>query len=397
MEQIYIAGAVRTPIGAFLGALSTVSPQDLGSIAIKESIKRAGITPQDVDEVILGCVLQGGLGQNIARQAALKAGVPNEVAAQTVNMVCGSGLRSIVDSSRLIANKEADIVIAGGTESMSAAPYFLPKARNGYRMGDGEIKDLMITDGLTCAIGEYHMGLTAEKVAEVFSVTREMQDEFSFLSQQKCANAVAKGLFDEEIIPVSIPQRKGDPIVVSKDEHPKPKTTIETLTKLRPAFKKDGTVTAGNASGINDGAAAMVILSEKAVSKYGITPLAKVSSWAYAGVDPSIMGIGPVEAVKKILAKSGKRIEDIDLIEANEAFAAQSVAVGKELGWYKTSLEDRVNVNGGAIALGHPIGASGTRIFTTLLYELKRRQLNTGLATLCIGGGMGIAVLVERV
>ena len=397
MEQIYIAGAVRTPIGAFLGSLSTLSPKDLGVIALQESLKRTGISSQDIDDVILGCVLQGGLGQNIARQVALKAGLPNEVPAQTVNMVCGSGLRSVVDSARLIANKEADVVIAGGVESMSAAPYYLPKARNGYRMGDGEIKDLMVVDGLTCAIGEYHMGLTAEKVAETFSITKEMQDEFSFLSQQKCANAVTKGLFDEEIIPVSIPQRKGDPIVVSKDEHPKPNTTIEALAKLRPAFKKDGTVTAGNASGINDGACTMLVLSEKAVSKYGVTPLAKISSWAYAGVEPEIMGVGPVAAVRKLLEKSGKRIEDIDLIEANEAFASQSIAVGKELGWYKTSMEEKVNVNGGAIALGHPIGASGARILTTLLYELKRRQLKTGLATLCIGGGMGIAVLVERI
>jgi len=397
MEQIYIAGAVRTPIGAFLGSLSTVSPKDLGALVVQESLNRTGIPSQDIEDVVMGSVLQGGLGQNLARQVMLKAGLSHEISAQTINMVCGSGLRCVVDSARIIANKEADVVIAGGIESMSSAPYFLAKARNGYRMGDGEIKDLMVFDGLTCAIGEYHMGLTAEKVAETFSVTREQQDEFAVLSQQKCANAMNQNLFDEEIVPVSIPQKKGDPVLVSKDEHPKPNTTIEALAKLRPAFKKDGTVTAGNASGINDGACAMVVLSEKAVSKYGITPLVKISSWAYAGVDPSIMGIGPVAAVKKLLQKSGKSIKDIDLIEANEAFASQAIAVGKELGWYGNSMEEKVNVNGGAIALGHPIGASGARILTTLIYELKRRQLKSGLATLCIGGGMGIAMLVERV
>ncbi len=396
MEKIYLAGAVRTPIGAFLGSLSTLHPKDLGAIVIKESIKRAGLDADVVDEVIMGSVLQGGLGQNVARQSSIAAGLSDKIPAYTVNMVCGSGLRSVIDAARIIAAGEADVIVAGGVESMSFAPYVLPKARTGLRMGDAELKDLMIFDGLTCALGNYHMGITAENVAGQFAVTREQQDAFAFESQKKAAIAMETGIFDEEIVSVSIPQRKGDPVVFSKDEHPKPSTTVESLAKLRPAFKKDGTVTAGNASGINDGASAVVVFSEKAAAKYGITPMVSLSSWAYAGVDPSIMGIGPVESVRKLLSKSGIKLEDIDLVEANEAFASQSIAVGKELGWYGNSMADKVNIHGGAIALGHPIGASGTRILTTLMYEMKRSGLSKGLATLCIGGGMGISVLVEK-
>jgi acetyl-CoA C-acetyltransferase len=396
MERVVLAGAVRTAIGAFLGALSEVPAVDLGTLVIKEAMGRAGVKPEQIDEVLMGNILQAGQGQNPARQAMLKAGIPFTTPAHTVNMVCGSGMRAVVDAARIIALGEADIIIAGGMENMSRAPYMLEKARNGYRMGNGEIIDSMIHDGLSCAIGKTHMGLTAEAVAEKYGITRQEQDEFSVESQIKTARATERARFKEEIVAVTIPQKKGDPIYFEKDEHPKSSTTVEGLAKLRAAFKKDGTVTAGNSSGINDGAAAVVLLSEKKAKELGITPLATIVNYAYAGVDPAIMGTGPIDAVRKLLEKTGKKLEDVDLIEANEAFAAQSIAVMKGLGLWESQLKDRVNVNGGAIALGHPIGASGCRILVTLIYEMIRRAAHCGIATLCIGGGMGISMMVER-
>jgi acetyl-CoA C-acetyltransferase len=396
MEKIVLAGGVRTPVGSFMGKLADVTAVDLATLVMKESMKRAGIKPEHVDEVLMGCILQGGQGQNPTRQAALKAGIAKEVPSMTINMLCGSGLRAIVDAARIIALKEADVIIAGGMENMSQAPYLLTKARTGYRMGNGEIVDMMIHDGLTCAIGSTHMGVTAENIAEKYGITREDQDRYSHESQMKAAKAMESNRFKEEIVPVIIPQRRGDPVVVDRDEHPKPSTTIETLCKLKPAFKKEGgTVTAGNASGINDGAAAFVVLSEKKAQELGVTPQATISAYAYAGVDPAIMGTGPIDAVRKLLNKAGKTVNDIDLFEANEAFAAQSLSVVKELGLDKEPLAARVNVNGGAIALGHPVGASGARILVTLIYEMHKRGSKSGLATLCIGGGMGIAMLVE--
>jgi acetyl-CoA C-acetyltransferase len=355
-------------------------------------MNRAGIEASQVDEVIMGNVLQGGQGQNPARQAALKAGLPIESTAMTVNMVCGSGLRAVALAAQAIAAGEASIVLAGGFESMSQAPYYLGKARWGHRMGNGTIEDGMIKDGLWCAMGNTHMGITAENLAEKYQISRREQDEFSAESQRKTQEAIAAKRFAEEIIPVEIPQRKGDPVIVDTDEFPRAGVTADSLARLRPAFKKDGTVTAGNASGINDGAAALILMTETKAKELGIKPLATFVASAHAGVDPGIMGIGPVSAVRKVLTKTGLTIEDLDLIEANEAFAAQSLAVNKELGWNT----DIINVNGGAIALGHPIGASGARILVTLLYEMKRRNAKTGLATLCIGGGMGIAVVVQR-
>jgi acetyl-CoA C-acetyltransferase len=397
MEKVVLAGGVRTPVGSFMGKLADVSAVDLATIVMKESMKRAGIKPEHVDEVLMGCILQGGQGQNPTRQAMLKAGIAKEVPAMTINMLCGSGLRAIVDAARIIALGEADVIIAGGMENMSQAPYLLPKARTGYRMGNGEIIDMMINDGLTCSINNYHMGVTAENIAEKFAITKEDQDHFSYESQMKAAKALESNRFGEEITPVVIPQKKGDPLVIDRDEHPKPSTTKETLAKLRPAFKKDGgTVTAGNASGINDGAAAFVVLSEKKAKELAITPQATIVNYAYAGVDPAIMGTGPIDAVKKLLKKAGKKIDEIDLFEANEAFAVQSLSVVRELGLDKPPLAERVNVNGGAIALGHPVGASGARILVTLIYEMEKRGSKSGLATLCIGGGMGIALLVER-
>lgn len=396
MERVVLAGAVRTAIGTFLGTLAEVPAIDLGALVITEALGRAGVKAEQVDEVIMGNILQAGQGQNPARQAMIKAGIPFTTPAQTVNMVCGSGLRAIVDAARIIALGEADIIVAGGMENMSRAPYLLEKARNGYRMGNGEIIDSMIHDGLSCAIGRTHMGITAENVAEKYGITRQEQDEFSVDSQIKTARATERARFKEEIVAVTIPQKKGDPIFFEKDEHPKSSTTIEGLAKLRPAFKKDGTVTAGNASGINDGAAAIVLLSEKKAGEMGIKPLATIVNYAYAGVDPAIMGTGPIDAVKKLLARTGKKIEEVDLIEANEAFAVQSIAVMKELGLWDSKLKDRVNVNGGAIALGHPIGASGCRILVTLIYEMIRRAAHCGIATLCIGGGMGISIMIER-
>lgn len=392
MEKVVIASAVRTPVGSYGGALKNFSAVALAELVFREAMDRAGIKASQVDEVIMGNVLQGGQGQNPARQAALKAGLLNESVAMTINMVCGSGLRAVALAAQAIAAGEASIVLAGGSESMSQAPYYLSQARWGHRMGNGTIEDGMIKDGLWCAMGNTHMGITAENLAEKYQISRREQDEFSAESQRKTQEAIAAKRFAEEIIPVEIPQRKGDPVIVDTDEFPRAGVTADSLARLRPAFKKDGTVTAGNASGINDGAAALILMTETKAKELGIKPLATFVASAHAGVDPGIMGIGPVSAVRKVLTKTGLTIEDLDLIEANEAFAAQSLAVNKELGWNT----DIINVNGGAIALGHPIGASGARILVTLLYEMKRRNAKTGLATLCIGGGMGIAVVVQR-
>jgi len=392
MRDIVIVSAVRTPIGSFSGSLAQISAVDLGAIAIKEAIVRAGITPEQVEEVIMGNVIQAGLGQNTARQASIKAGIPQEVPSWTVNKVCGSGIKSIVCAAQAILAGDADIIVAGGMESMSLAPYALPKARTGYRMGNGTIVDTMINDALTDAFDNVHMGITAENIAEQWSISREDQDKYSVSSQNRAEAAIKAGKYDEEIVSVSIPQRKGDPVVISKDEFPRFGATYEAFAKLKPAFKKDGTVTAANASGINDGAAACVIMSKKKAEELGLTPLATITSWASAGVDPQIMGTGPIPATRKALEKAGLKIEDIDLVEANEAFASQTLSVGKEL-----QLDPaKTNVNGGSIALGHPVGASGTRILVTLLHEMKRSNVHRGLATLCIGGGQGIALIVER-
>ncbi len=390
MKEAVIVGAIRTAVGTFGGSLKNVGAADLGALAIKAALEKSGIKPEQVDEVSMGCVLQGGLGQNVARQAALKAGLPVETPCITVNKVCGSGLKTITQAASAIAAGEADIIVAGGTENMSAAPYVLDGARWGMRMGDAKAVDMMIKDGLWCAFNDSHMGITAENLAERYGITREMQDQFALESQEKAHAAIESGRFKEEIVPVSIPQKKGEPLVFEVDEHPR-KTTLEALGKLRPAFKKDGTVTAGNASGINDSAAAVVVMSREKADELAIKPMAAIRSYASAGVDPSFMGTGPIPATKKALEKAGWSINDLDLIEANEAFAAQALTVMKEL----EPEPEIVNVNGGAIALGHPIGASGTRIFVTLLYEMQKRGAKKGLATLCIGGGQGIACIVE--
>lgn len=392
MKEVAIVSAVRTPVGAFGGALKDISAVKLGSKVIKESLQRAGVEASEVDEVIMGNVLQAGLGQNPARQAALEAGLAEEVPSMTINKVCGSGLKSIHLGWQSIMLGESDVVVAGGMENMSQAPYLLPKGREGYRMGDGKVVDSMINDGLWCACNDYHMGQTAENLSNKYEISREQQDEFAAESQKRAVEAIESGRFDDEILPIEIPQRKGDPVVFDKDEHPRKGTTAEKLGKLRPAFTKDGSVTAGNASGINDGAAAVVLMSLEKAEALGLKPLAVIKANASVGVDPTIMGIGPAYATRKIMEKTGYSLEDIDLIEANEAFAAQSLAVQKELGW----TNDKVNVNGGAIAIGHPIGASGTRIFVTLLHEMIRRDAHRGLATLCIGGGQGVATLIER-
>lgn len=392
MRDVVIVSAVRTPVGSFSGALGQTPATELGALVIKEAMKRAGITPEQVDEVIMGNVLQGGQGQNPARQASMKAGIPQEVPSWTVNKLCGSGIKSIVCAAQAIMVGDADIMIAGGMESMTMAPYILPKARAGYRMGNDTIVDSMILDGLTDAFSNIHMGVTAENIAEQFDISREEQDTYAVKSQNRAEAAIKAGAFNEEIVPVSIPQRKGDPVVVSQDEFPRFGATYEALAKLRPAFKKDGTVTAGNASGINDGAGAVVVMAKEKAEELGLTPLATIKSWASAGVDPKIMGTGPIPASRKALEKAGLKIEDIDLVEANEAFASQTLRVAKEL---QLDME-KTNVNGGAIALGHPVGASGTRILVTLLHEMKRSNAHRGLATLCIGGGQGIALIVER-
>ena len=390
MSEVILAGAVRTPIGTFGGAFVETPATELGAVAVREALKRAGVQPEDVDEVIMGNVLSAGLGMNPARQAAIAAGIPDSVPATAINKVCGSGLKAIALATQAIMLGDADVVVAGGMEGMSSSPYLLPKGRYGYRMGHGEVTDHMIKDGLWCALTDCHMGNTAENVALEREISRGDQDEFSVQSQQKAAAAWDNGRFADEIVPVEVKQRKGT-VTVDKDEHFRPDTSMEGLSKLRPAFAPDGSVTAGNASGINDGAAAVVVMSRKKAEELGVTPMGSVRSYASAGVPPRIMGIGPVPATQKVLAKSGLSLDEIDLIEANEAFAAQSLAVGRELGWDW----ERVNVNGGAIALGHPIGASGTRILVTLLHEMRRRNAKRGLATLCIGGGQGIAMVVE--
>jgi len=392
MKEIVIASACRTAIGKFGGTLKDVSAVDLGATVIKEAVNRAGLKPEQIDEVIMGGVIMGGLGQNPARQASIKAGLPVECTAMTINIVCGSGLKAVALAANQIKAGEAEIVVCGGMENMSAAPYAVPSARWGARMNNAKMVDLTVNDGLWEAFNDYHMGITAENVAEQWGLTREMQDEFAVRSQNRAEKAVDGGVFDPEIVPVIIPQRKGDPIEFKRDEHLSRGNTMEKVAKLRPAFKKDGTVTAANASGINDGAAALVVMSKEKADELGIKPLATIVSYATGGVDPKIMGVGPVPASRKAMEKAGMKIEDIDLIEANEAFAAQSLAVAKELGFDM----EKVNVNGGAIALGHPVGASGARILVTLLYEMGRRDSKTGLATLCIGGGMGQALIVKR-
>lgn len=392
MNEVVIVSAARTAIGSFGGALAEVSATDLGVIAAREAIKRAGIEAEMVSETLVGNILSAGLGQNVARQISVGAGVPVTSPAMTINKLCGSGLRTVSMAAQFIMLGDADIVLAGGTENMSLSPYLLPKARTGYRMGHGQMLDSMIHDGLTDAFGGYHMGITAENIAEQWKLSREEQDAFALESQLRAEAAMKSGRFDAEIVPVEIPQRKGEPIRFATDEFPKAGMTIEKLAKLRLAFKKDGTVTAGNASGINDGAAMLVLMSAARAKELGLKPLARVVSYGNAALDPSIMGYGPVPATREALKRAGLRINDIDLVEANEAFAAQSLAVVRDL-----ELDPaKVNVNGGAIALGHPIGASGARILTTLLYEMPRRNAKLGLATLCIGGGQGTALIVEN-
>ena len=393
MGEIVIASACRTAIGTFGGTLKDVPAAELGAIVVKEAVKRAGIKPEMVDEVIFGNVLQAGLGQNIARQVTLKAGLPIETTAMTINIVCGSGLKSVALAANQILAGESEIVVCGGTENMSAAPYAVPSARWGARMNNSKMIDVMVNDGLWDAFNQYHMGITAENVAEKYGITREIQDEFAVASQSKAEAAIKAGKFKDEIVPVVIHGKKGD-TVFDTDEHPKFGTTLEKVAKLKPAFKRDGgTVTAANASGINDSAAALVVMSKEKADELGIKPLATIVSYATGGVDPSIMGVGPVPAVTKAMARANMTIDDIDLIEANEAFAAQSLAVAQDLKFDMS----KVNVNGGAIALGHPIGASGARILVTLLYEMQKREdAHTGLATLCIGGGQGQALIVKK-
>ena len=393
MGEIVIASACRTAIGTFGGTLKDVPAAELGAIVVKEAVKRAGIKPEMVDEVIFGNVLQAGLGQNIARQVTLKAGLPIETTAMTINIVCGSGLKSVALAANQILAGESEIVVCGGTENMSAAPYAVPSARWGARMNNSKMIDVMVNDGLWDAFNQYHMGITAENVAEKYGITREMQDEFAVASQSKAEAAIKAGKFKDEIVPVVIHGKKGD-TVFDTDEHPKFGTTLEKVAKLKPAFKRDGgTVTAANASGINDSAAALVVMTKEKADELGIKPLATIVSYATGGVDPSIMGVGPVPAVTKAMARANMTIDDIDLVEANEAFAAQSLAVAQDLKFDMS----KVNVNGGAIALGHPIGASGARILVTLLYEMQKREdAHTGLATLCIGGGQGQALIVKK-
>lgn len=391
-KEVVVVSAVRTAIGSFMGSLKDVPATKLGAEVIKEALNRASVDPAQVDEVIMGNVLQAGLGQNPARQASIMAGLPEGVSAMTINKVCGSGLKAVHLAAQAILAGDADIVVAGGMENMSQAPYILKNAREGFRMGDQKVVDSMISDGLWCAFNDYHMGITAENLCDAYTISRDEQDAFAARSQERASAAIEEGKFKEEIVPIEIPQRKGDPVVFDTDEYVKAGTTAEKLSKLRPAFKKEGSVTAGNASGINDGAAAVVVMSKEKADELGLKPIATIVANASAGVDPSIMGIGPVQAVKKVLNKSGMELSSIDLIEANEAFAAQSIAVDRELKFD----HDKLNVNGGAIALGHPIGASGARIFVTLLHEMQKRDAKTGLATLCIGGGQGVATIVKR-
>jgi acetyl-CoA C-acetyltransferase len=392
MENAVIVSAVRTPVGTFGGYFKDVSATELGAHAVKAALERAEIAPEEVDEVVLGCVLQAGLGQNPARQAAIGAGIPKEVPSTTINMLCGSGLKSVAIASQMIRAGDVDVVVAGGTENMSRAPYLMPAGRFGARMGDAKLIDSMIHDGLWDAFNDIHMGITAENLAEQYGIGREEQDEFAARSQQKAEEAVTTGVFKDEIVPIEVPA-KGGPRLVENDEHPRPGTTAETLAKLRAAFRKDGgTVTAGNASGVNDGAAAIVVMSERVAKERGLETFGTVESYASVGVEPKIMGIGPVPAVRKALQRAGLDLKDIDLVELNEAFAAQSLAVLREL-----EIEpQRINVHGGAIALGHPIGASGGRILVTLLHEMRRRNAERGLATLCVGGGQGQAAIIRN-
>lgn len=389
-RKVVLAGACRTAIGTMGGTLSNTPAPDLGTVVIKEALKRAGVAPEMVDEVYMGCVIQAGLGQNPARQAAVNAGIPVEVPATTINVLCGSGLHCVNLAAKLIANGEADIIVAGGMENMSKAPYLLYNARFGYRMGAAMMDDALLRDALHDAFGGYHMGITAENIAEEWGLTRQQLDEFAAWSQNKCEKARAEGKFKDEIVPVEVKKKKGT-ILFDTDEGPRDGVTVESLSKLRPAFKEGGKVTAGNASGINDGAAAIIVMSEEKAKELGVTPMATWIGGELAGVEPRIMGIGPVASTRKVMEKKGYKIEDFDLIEANEAFAAQSVAVGHDLGFDM----DKLNVNGSAIALGHPVGASGCRILVTLLYEMQRRHAKKGLATLCVGGGMGCSAIVE--
>ena len=391
MREAVIVSPLRTAVGTYGGKLKGVSAVELASLVIKEVVQRSGIAPEDIEEVIIGSVLQAGLGQNVARQAALRADLPPDVPCLTINKVCGSGLKSITMAANAILSGEAEIIIAGGTENMSAAPYSINGARWGLRMGDGQLVDLMIKDGLWCSISDYHMGITAENVAEKYGITREEQDLFACKSQEKADKAIKSGKFKDEIVPVIIPQKKGEPLVFDTDEHPR-LSSLEALANLKPAFKKDGTVTAGNASGINDGAAAVLVMSREKAEKMNIQYQAVIKSYASSGVEPSIMGTGPIPATRKTLDKAGWTVGDIELIEANEAFAAQALSVMKELEFDPA----KVNLNGGAIALGHPIGASGARIFVSLIHEMIKQDAKKGLATLCIGGGQGIACAVER-
>ncbi len=392
MKEVVIASAARTPIGSFGGSLAGLSAVELGTIAAREAISRAGIDPALIDDVIVGNILSAGLGQNVARQISVYAGVPETVTAMTINKLCGSGLRAVSMAAQFIMLGDADIILAGGTESMSNAPYLLPKGRFGYRMGDGKIIDSMIHDGLTETFNNYHMGVTAENIAKRWNISRAEQDEFALGSQLKAEAAQKAGKFADEIVKVMIPQRKGEPVVVDTDEYPRHGTTLEKLAKLPPAFDKAGTVTAGNASGINDGAAMLVVMSKQKADELGVKPLVTIRSYASVALDPTIMGYGPVPASRKALEKAGFTVDQLDLVEANEAFASQSIAVVRDLGLNP----EIANVNGGAIALGHPIGASGARILTTLIYEMKRRNARTGLATLCIGGGMGTSLIVQQ-
>ncbi len=392
MSTPVIAGAVRTPIGAFMGALVNVPATTLGSIAVREALKRAGVAPGDVDDVLLGCILQAGLGQGPARQAAVAAGIPVEVPATTINMLCGSGLRAVGMAAQAIRAGDADVVVAGGMENMSRAPHVTDGVRAGQRLGDVTLRDTLISDGLWCALTDQHMGSTAERVAEQFGVSREDQDAFAAESQRLAALAIERAHFRDEIVAVPVPQRKGNPVLVDTDEHPRPDTTAESLAALRPAFEREGTVTAGNASGINDGAAAMVVLAEERAAQMGVTPMARILGYAWCGIDPNIMGMAPVQAVRIAMARAGiDDVRDVELFEINEAFASQAVAVQRELGIGREVL----NVNGGAIALGHPVGASGARILVTLLHELRHREARIGVAALCVGGGMGVAMVVE--
>jgi acetyl-CoA C-acetyltransferase len=392
MKEVVIVSALRTAIGSFGGNFKNVPAVDLGAKVIKAILEETKIDPAEIDEVLMGNVLQAGLGQNPARQAAMKAGIPQEVPAMTINKVCGSGLKTVNLAAQAIKAGDGEVFIAGGMENMSQAPYVNNDLRWGKKMGNGEFVDVMIKDGLSCAFNDYHMGITAENIVEKWELTRTEQDEFAAMSQQRAEKAMAEDRFADEIVPVSVPQRRGEDLIVNKDEHPRKGVTAEGLAKLRPAFKKNGSVTAGNSSGINDGAAAFLIMTKEKAKKLGLEIIADITAYASAGVDPAIMGTGPIPVTRQVLSQTGLDIKDIDLIEANEAFAAQSLAVARELDFDM----EKVNVNGGAIALGHPIGASGARILVTLLHEMKKRDSKTGLATLCIGGGQGAATLVKR-